>query len=255
MKLGISELAWPSIDHFEKTLNALNSNGISCIEMVIPKHSPWNPIDVDKLTTLRDMINSSDIEVKSTQSVLFNSDVTEIGDASFLRHMDQLIDACIAIGIEKIVLGSPKQRINFNHTMQLEALHILDEKITGTSISLLLEPNSQRYGGEYFFTLDEIVKFLNRNNFNNIKTMIDTHNIILENQNPKDEFIKYQQYIDHVHVSEIGLQSFKESDTHYQLAETLHMHHYDGLIVYECNQSATLFDDIKLFGNIYNKVI
>jgi D-psicose/D-tagatose/L-ribulose 3-epimerase len=255
MKLGISELAWPGIDHFDTTLNALNATGISCIEMVIPKHSPWNPIDVDKLTILRDMINSSHIEVKSTQSVLFNSDVTEIGDASFLRHMDQLIDACIAMGIEKIVLGSPKQRINFNLNQLGNAFGKLDKKISNHNVTILIEPNSQKYGGEYFFTLDEIVKFLDHHNFKNIKTMIDTHNIILENQNPTYEFIKYQKYIDHIHVSEIGLKSFKESDTHYQLTEILHTHQYGGLVVYECNQSATLFNDIKLFTNIYNKVI
>jgi hypothetical protein len=94
MKLGISELAWPMIDHFDKTLNALNAADISCIEMVIPKHSAWNPINVEKLKILRNMINSAHIEIKSTQSVLFNSDVTKIGDSTFLRHMEMVIDAC-----------------------------------------------------------------------------------------------------------------------------------------------------------------
>ena len=255
MKLGISELAWPGIDHFDKTLNALNANGISCIEMVIPKHSPWNTIDVDKLTTLRDMINASHIEVKSTQSVLFNSNVLAIGVTNFIRHMETVIDVCNAIGIEKIVLGSPKQRVDINYTILKYAFQVLDDKLNGTNITILIEPNSRIYGGEYFFTIDSIVEFLDQNNFYDIKTMIDTHNIILEGQNPAEKFIEYREYIDHVHVSELELANFKESDMHHQLAETLHAYQYDGLVVYECNQSATLFNDIMSFANIYNKVI
>ena len=255
MKLGISELAWPGIDHFDVTLNALNATGISCIEMVIPKHSAWNPINVEKLQEFRNMINSAHIEVKSTQSVLFNSDVTVIGVVNFVQHMEKVIDACIVLGIEKIVLGSPKHRVDFYFPQLKYAFQILDNKLDGTSISILIEPNSQQYGGEYFFTIDSIVKFLAQHNFNNIKTMIDTHNIILEGGNPAEKFMEYQTYIDHVHVSEIGLTSFKESDIHRQLAETLHTRQYDGLVVYECNQSATLFNDIVSFANIYNKVI
>jgi sugar phosphate isomerase/epimerase len=169
--------------------------------------------------------------------------------------MEKVIDACIVLGIEKIVLGSPKQRVDFYFPQLKYAFQILDNKLDGTNITILIEPNSQQYGGEYFFTIDSIVEFLAQNNFNNIKTMIDTHNIILEGSNPAEKFMEYQEYIDHVHVSEIGLNSFKESDMHHQLAETLHTNQYDGLVVYECNQSATLFNDIVSFANIYNKVI
>ena len=255
MKLGISELAWQGIDDIDKILNSLNANNIDCIELVVPKHTQWVPVNIVKLQTIQNMFNKYNMKVLSTQSVLFNSDVKIIADVTFITHMERLIDTCITMGIKKIVLGSPKHRINFYFNQLGNAFHILDKKIADNDVSILIEPNSQQYGGEYFFTLNEIVKFLDQHDFKNIKTMIDTHNSILENQNPNDEFIKYQQYIDHVHISEIGLQSFKESDTHHQLAETLRTQNYDGLVVYECNQSATLFDDIKLFANIYNKVI
>lgn len=255
MKLGISELAWSVNDDIDKILNCLNTNNIDCIELVIPKHSEWMPINISKLQTIQYMINCCNIEVLSTQSVLFNSNVKIIDNINFVTHMERLIDTCITMGIKKIVLGSPRTRIGFNLNQLGNAFCILDKKIANSNVTILIEPNSQQYGGEYFFTLDEIVKFLDQHNFKNIKTMIDTHNIILENQNPKDEFIKYKKYIDHIHVSEIGLESFKESETHYQLAETLHEHHYSGLVVYECNQSTNLFNDIKSFTNIYNKVI
>jgi sugar phosphate isomerase/epimerase len=255
MKLGISELAWPGTNNFDVILNLLNINNITCIELVIPKHSPWVPINMKPLQTLRHTINQSNINVLSTQSVLFNSNVKLIGDIYFVSHMERLIDICITLGIKKIILGSPKQRTGFTNIHLGNIFRILDEKIGNHDITILLEPNSQQYGGEYFFTLDEIIKFLDQYNFKNIKTMIDMHNIILEKQNPSDEFIKYQSYIDHVHISETNLSSFKESNVHYQLADTLHKCQYTGLVVYECNQSPTLFDDILLFTNIYNKVI
>ncbi len=75
----------------------------------------------------------------------------------------------------------------------------------GTNCVLCIEPNSKYYGGEYFFTIKEIVNFITLNNFCNIKTMVDTHNLLLENQNIEESIYNFKDHIKHIHISEINL--------------------------------------------------
>ena len=89
--------------------------------------------------------------------------------------------------------------------------------------------------------------------FSNIKTMIDTHNILNEKQIPSNICSAYHKHIKHVHVSENNLTNFKNSTEHVKLADMLRNINYNGIVVYECMNTTTLFNDIKLFSNIYNK--
>jgi sugar phosphate isomerase/epimerase len=167
--------------------------------------------------------------------------------------MNTVFDICKEFNIEKIVLGAPLLRKNNNIEELISLFTYLDLKLNHTNQVLLLEPNSKYYNGDYFFTVAEIVSFIQKNNFNNIKTMIDTHNIILENQSPSNIFTEYYSYIDHIHISEINLESFKPSNYHYELSNKLKEFNYKGLVIYECKKSNSLIEDIKTFSKIYNK--
>lgn len=252
MKLAISELAWDN-DNIDVILNILTEYNISYVETVIPRHLKWNETDTIKFDKFKDKINSVGIQLKSTQSILFNSDVTAIEDpVSFLKHMDLVLDICKQYDIQKIVLGAPSLRKQFDLIHLTSIFQELDFKLKGSSQIILLEPNSRFYKGNYFFTIDEIVDFIDTNKFSNIKTMIDTHNILLEGSNPSDMFIKYQQFIDHVHVSETNLVNIIPSKQHDEFAATLAKYNYTGLVVYECKQTNDLLGDVKLFSYIYS---
>jgi sugar phosphate isomerase/epimerase len=171
---------------------------------------------------------------------------------NFIEHFKKVIDICNKIKISKLVLGAPSLRtskINFGLSNNF---HYIDDLLKKYNQILLLEPNSKIYKGNYFHTVDEIIDFISYHSFSNIKTMIDTHNIILEKQDPSDIFIKNQSYIDHIHVSEKDLGDFKESPEHDKLSKTLKDSKYDGLVIYESKPSLNLLKSITLFSKTYN---
>ena len=252
MKLGVSELAWERLP-IAATLELLSERNIKYIETVIPKHVDWMNVD---LTQLRQHIatwKKYGIEVKSTQSITYNANITAFTDFKFIDHIHKVSDICAQLNIDTMVLGAPTLRIKRNSTMLIDDFRKIDLMLKERNQILLIEPNSRIYNGQYFFTVNEIISFIRICDFTNIKTMIDTHNIILEGQQPADIFNKYQSYIHHVHVSENGLSSFKNAQHHADLAEALHEANYQGLVVYECMKTPTLIGDIELFSYIYNK--
>jgi sugar phosphate isomerase/epimerase len=83
--------------------------------------------------------------------------------------------------------------------------------------------------------------------------MIDTHNILLENEDPVIIFDQYKDYIKHIHISETKLGSFIKSDNHNKLSDILKEYNYDDLIIYETKPTLNINKDIKLFSKIYNK--
>ena len=250
MKLAVSELAWPdSISNLE----LLSELGINYIEAVIPKHVDWESIDLTEFKYFIDNLKLYNIDVKSTQSITYNCNLNSFANENFTQHLRKVLDICYQTDINTIVLGAPKLRNQYNNQQLSLIFKQIDSILKHNNQILLLEPNSKIYNGEYFFTVDEIVNFIDMNNFTNIKTMIDTHNIILEGQDPSEIFLKYQSHIKHIHVSENELSNLKDSIQHNKLSQVLHDHNYDGLIVYECIKTATLLGDIKLFSYIYNK--
>jgi sugar phosphate isomerase/epimerase len=250
MKLGISELAWESD---LKILDILEESNIQYIEAVIPKHVNWNRVDLTQFKRYIDQLKLRNINVLSTQSITYNSNIDSFLDINFYQHMKLISEICSTVNINTIVLGAPALRKNYNHQMLSDVFTSIDILFRNKNQILLIEPNSKQYNGQYFFTVNEIVNFIKTNKFTNIKTMIDTHNVLNEKQNLVEVYMEHKSYINHIHVSENNLSSFIKSQNHIELSTALHDTNYNGLVIYECIKSPTLFGDVKLFSNIYNK--
>ena len=249
MKLGISELAWQSDTDI---LDILHGENIRYIEAVIPRHMNWTD-DTLTFENYLSYLRINNINVASTQSITYKSNILSFNDINFLNHLKLVSSICKNLHINLLVLGAPKLRNNYELNLLSNIFNQLDVIARDNQQIILLEPNCKQYGGDYFFTIDEIVKFISYNKFTNIKTMIDTHNIINEHQSPAEMYLRYREYIKHVHVSENNLSSFKNSKYHTDLSNVLHDTNYDGIVIYECINTDTLLGDIKLFSNIYNK--
>lgn len=247
MKLGISNLAWDGYVNLE----FLKQNNINYIEVVLPKFISWNNQELNKLNKFIEEAKNYNINILSTQSIFFNSNVNNFHSDDFIKHIEKVINICDKVKIPKLVLGAPSLRTFKVDFGLINNFYYIDSILKKFNQILLLEPNSKKYNGNYFHTVDEIVNFIKQNDFSNIKTMIDTHNIILENQNPSKMFLKNVLYIDHIHVSEQDLGDFKESYEHSELAIALKNKNYDGLVVYESKPSTNLLKSIELFNKTY----
>lgn len=251
MKLGISNLVWDKIT-LSDLVPILVNNNIKYIEVVLPKHLEWNDADLTKLQEFHDYLEYNKIHVKSTQSIFYNSGINNYYDDEFANHLVKVSDICREMNITHLVLGAPTMRKNEDPVGLSSKFSYIDSIVRENNQILLLEPNSRIYGGNYFYKVDEIVRFIDEMKFSNIKTMIDTHNIILEGEDPTDVFLKYREYIKHVHVSEAGLSGFIPSRRHSTLAKTLKENEYRGLVIYEAKPTSDLINEIENFSKTYN---
>ena len=205
MKLAVSNFAWDfeDIDHVGKILN---ENNINHIELVFSKYKDWSELNESEIYNLKDLLNKHNLSCLSSQSLFFNIDCKSMVTDSekFINHFKILISYSKILGINVLVLGSPglRKTNNIIDSNLHETFKIIDELLDGTNILLCIEPNAIVYGGDFFYTISEIVNFIKTHNFNNIFTMCDTHNSWLENKDPNEELIEFLPYIKHIHISE-----------------------------------------------------
>ena len=250
MELGISGLMLNNINFNYNYLKELKQMGITHLEFILPKYINWDNINIDNLRTAFDILSKVDLKVKSTQSILYNSNVSDFNSDTFVDHMCVVSDICKLYNIDTIILGSPIQRKLFDENLFV-IFKKLDNFLKQNKQILVIEPNCKIYEGQYFFTIPEIVDFINNANLVNTYTMVDTHNLILENRDLIEDYTNNINNIKHIHISEFNLSGFIPSEIHNKFAVKLKEKKYKGLIVYESTKSDNMLHDIKNFINIY----
>jgi sugar phosphate isomerase/epimerase len=237
MYLGISHLAFKSNSGLINYAPIIKDMGIVNLELVFAKG--YNEI-----------INCG-LNIKSTQSILHQSNVKDIVDSNMYSEMVKISDNCKLLGIELLVLGAPTCRATYNYDILLNQFSKIDQYLRIQNQILCIEPNSKEYGGKYFHTVKEIVDFLIVGGFTNIKTMIDTHNLILEREDILSTYETYNEYIAHIHISENKLSPFVPSKIHLEFSKLLRDLKYDKIITNEVLNPDNVLDNIKQFTQIY----
>jgi sugar phosphate isomerase/epimerase len=256
MNLGISHLAFKENNTIFNLVNILKKNNISNIEIVIPKLFSWGTTDLVLLKAYVNNLKKLNFTCSSTQSITFNTSLQSVYDNSFIDHIIHVSKICKIIGVKTLVFGAPKLRTTYQQSKLISVFSKIDSILKTNNQILCIEPNCSLYGGNFFLNLEEIISFLKLGNFTNIKTMIDTHNLLNEGFNPSEEFVKYQNYITHIHISENQLGPIQYSEFHKQLGLCLKNLNYTGDITYEVsNLSMDEFENsLNLFNKLYNVI-
>jgi sugar phosphate isomerase/epimerase len=221
MKFGISNLSW-------------NLENDSLVRKSLTNY--------DYIETIFSRINYG---YYSTQSIFYGTDIKTFDDVdSTLNRLNFVIEECNKYSVKIIVLGSPSLRKG-NKNNLLDVFKKIDDKLKNYNIFLCVEPNSSYYGGEYYFTLSEIVNDICE--LSNVKTMIDTHNLLLENQNIFEDYKKYSSYIKHCHFSEKELNPIQDYCFYNGLVDFFYSLGYDGGITYELKSTVDIIEKSKQF--------
>lgn len=254
MNTAISNFAWENNQH-ASVFNELKKYNINKIESVLTKINSWENLNVDIIKNYKNELLSYNIEPYSIQSLLYNVPCKSLcEEKTLIKHFIKLIKFSEILGVKILVLGSPSLRIledKWNEKL-VHTLNIIDEMLGVNDIKLVIEPNCSLYGGQYFKTLGEIVLFLDINKFDNIKTMIDTHNSLYENSDPNIELEHFFDYIEHIHISELKLEPLKDLSFHKKFSETIKKKNYDKVITFELGKCENFSDAIEKFAKIYN---
>jgi sugar phosphate isomerase/epimerase len=253
MNLALSNFAW---DNNESNIvfNKLKDNGIKNIECVLTKIKNWDELTTEDIENYKKELKKQKITPYSIQSLFYNVNTDNLCDVEKnIPHIEKLIEYSKILGVKILVLGSPNLRKKIDNWEKLivKFFKKVDKLLEGSDINLLIEPNSKIYNGEYFFNVSEIVEFINKNKFKNIYTMVDTHNSILENNNPNIEFFNYFKYIKHIHISEPKLKMIENNNFHNEFSNTLKNNNYNGVITYEVLKCDEILNNISTFSKIY----
>jgi D-psicose/D-tagatose/L-ribulose 3-epimerase len=255
MKLGISNLAW-GVNETEHVIKQLIKHDINNIECVLSKIKPWSDLTSEDIINYKSMLEYLTIKPYSIQSLFYGINCESIEDSKTVsNHFIKVIDYAKVLDAKILVFGSPKLRkkyIGWEKDL-ITIFKDVDAMLNDSDLTLVIEPNSSTYGGQFFTSIPEIVEFIDSNKLKNIRTMIDTHNLILENQNPSTMFLTYYEYIKHIHISEENLAPIISNEMHYSFSEVLNNLKYKDVITYEVLNHCDLFSSIITFSNIYGK--
>jgi sugar phosphate isomerase/epimerase len=223
MRFGISNLSW-SLNQNKRLFSLMSQLGYSYVESV-PR----------KIT--------DDVPIAAMQSIFYGTNIDSFNDInSCIGRLVDLINCCKKQSIETIVVGSPTFRVG-RKSQLITILKEVDPLAKG--ISICVEPNARSYGGEYYWTIDEIVKDLSR--FTNVKTMLDIGNAIMEHRNIFQDFDEYSEYIDHIHFSAPDNQPIVDYGIYKEFISFI-TDRYDKKVTYEFLSSENVESNIKLFS-------
>jgi sugar phosphate isomerase/epimerase len=254
MNLSVSNLAWDFSEN-DFIFKKLKDKKINRVEGVLTKIDKWENLTTEKIKDFKHILDENGLNMDSIQSIFYGVTCNGLHDTEkVINHIKKLILFCNILDTKTLVLGSPglRKEIKGNENLLSETFLKIDEILFNNNIQLSIEPNSKIYGGEYFFNLSEIVEFIVDNNFHNIKTMIDTHNLELEGFNPSTEYEKFKNYINHIHISEQKLSPIHNIDLHTNFSKTLKSFNYEHIITYELNKTDNFIENIERFITLYH---
>ncbi len=254
MRLAVSNFAW-DIENSDEMFNHLKSLNINNIEGVLTKIDVWDNLSINKIYEYKDYLDSNNIIIPSIQSLFYNVDCESIFDEiKFISHIEKLISFSKILSVKILVFGSPslRKKIDGWESHLIDIFKKIDNLLEGTNIELTIEPNSKIYGGDFFHTIPEIVEFISKNKLQNIKTMVDTHNVILEGDNPINDLKRYYNYINHIHISENKLKPIEDTSFHLKFSNELKKLKYNKIITYEVIKCDNIFSSIDEFYKLYS---
>lgn len=251
MNIAISNLAFNNTQ-IDYVLNILKKNNIKYIEGVLSKIKNFNEICNEDIKKYNEFWLKNNIEICSFQSIFFNSNIKSFNDNLCIDHLFKVINFCKLTNAKIIVLGSPTMRSKNSEKNLSKILKTIDQKLFENKITLCIEPNSKIFNGFYFYNLEEISNFIYENNYSNIKTMIDTFNLINEGFDPIKEFEKHKNIIKHIHISEKDLNPITNKNFHYEFSKFLKKNN-DNIITYEIKEHKNFEKIIYNFCEIYGE--
>lgn len=249
MHLAVTSLAWN--DDENKMFSHLKRCNISNVEVVFSKIKPWDQLTDQDITKYKQKLDDNGLSAVSTQSLFYGIQTNLTETETVLEHFKRLIRYCEILGIKTMVFGSPGMRRG-DSSANKELFYKINELLNNKNLSLAIEPNARIYGGEYWHTIPEIVQFL-ENNFKNICTMVDTHNLVLEKRSIVGDLVQFFDKIKHVHLSEPKLAVTSNFENVSDLIENLQRMRYAGSITYEVLAAEGIYDSILQFSKILSK--
>lgn len=252
MKLSISNIAWAAENDVEM-YSFLQQCGFNGLEIAPTRIFPEAPYDKlfeakDWAAGLKEMYG---LIVPSMQSIWYGHTEKIFGDKSdrqtLIDYTKKAVLFAEAIGCGNLVFGNPKNRdaedVASVMPIAIDFFKEIGDYAAEHNTVIALEPNPTIYNTRFMNYTEQAVEMAYKSSSDGIKVNVDLGTIIY-NEEDINYLRQIPEYINHVHISEPGLNHIECRELHKQLFAILNEIGYNRYVSIEMGNKGNL-DKVK----------
>jgi sugar phosphate isomerase/epimerase len=262
MKLSISNIAWESERDPEiyKLIKEYGYCGLEIAPTRIFSNTPYEKIS-EAVKWKDAMYNDYELVIPSMQSIWFGRQEKIFGSVEerdfLIKYTKKAIDFASAIGCQNIVFGCPRNRVmpeNADLDIAISFFKEVGAYAVKNGTVIGLEANPPIYNTNFIndtLTALELIKQVNSEGF---LLNLDTGTMI-QNGEDIEGLVGQIRFVNHVHVSEPGLQIIRERRLHKKLNDLLRKEKYNGFVSIEMGKTgdvASVTGAMKYVGEVFH---
>lgn len=248
MKLSISNIAWAA-DNDAEMYQFLKDAGFNGLEIAPTRIYPEAPYD--KLSEAKDwaagLKEKYGLVVPSMQSIWYGHTEKIFGDKKdrqiLIDYTKKAVLFAEAIGCGNLVFGNPKNRdaedVAAIMPIAIDFFKEIGDYAAEHNTVISLEPNPTIYNTRFMNYTEQAVEMAYKASSNGIKVNVDLGTIIY-NEEDINYLKQITEYVNHVHISEPGLNLIERRELHKQLLGILNEIEYSRFVSIEMGNKGNL---------------
>ena len=210
MNLSISNIAWANADR-KRVADVLASENVKFIDVApLLLVKSLNDYSEQELNKVIKFWNEKGVSFSGMQSLFYELKNIKFfeSEKSFKLSVDYFKKIALfstKVNVDKLVFGCPKQRSFDKDRVSIEIVRSFFNQIASIcedyELDLCIEPNAKEYGCNFLNTTEEAVLFVKTIDSDRAKINFDTGAVIMSGKDPAEEFVKYADFIGHIHIS------------------------------------------------------
>ncbi len=257
MKLAISNIAWTEqLD--EDVYRIMKECGFKGLEIAPTRILPNKPYErLDEIKKWYSCLkNKYEFEIPSMQSIWYGRSESLWENTEdrkqLLEYTKEAIRFANSIECKNLVFGSPRNRFRPDGVDEKPVIDFFEEigefaKQMDTCIAM--EANPTIYNTNYVTTTDQAVTLIEKINSEGFQLNYDLGTVI-HNEEEIGNIQSWVRYINHVHISEPGLEMIKSREMHETLFQVLSENKYEKYISIEMKTMDNIEDLVKVMQYI-----
>lgn len=252
MRLSISNIAW-SPDHDAEMYQYLKDIGFQGLEIAPTRIFPEKPYE--HISEAKDwavaLKENYGLVVPSMQSIWYGLQEKLFGTREerqiLIDYTKKTVDFAEAIGCHNLVFGNPRNRdtedVAGNYPTAIEFFREIGDYALEHNTIIAIEANPVIYNTHFLNTTEQAVEMAYKSGSDGVKVNVDFGTIIY---NAEDIYYLKQipEYINHVHISEPGLNLIEHRPDHHLLFDLLKSMKYNRFVSIEMGNKGNL-NDVK----------
>lgn len=250
MKFSISNIAW-SADHDAEMYQFLKDVGFQGLEIAPTRIFPEKPYEhISEAKDWAVVLKSNyGLEIPSMQSIWYGHQEKIFGTKEerqiLIDYTKKAVDFAEAIGCHNLVFGNPRNRdtedVAGNYPTAIDFFREIGDYALEHNAIIAIEANPVIYNTHFLNTTEQAVEMAYKSGSDGVKVNVDLGTIIY-NVEDVNYLKQIPEYINHVHISEPGLNLIGHRPDHRLLFDLLKSMKYNRFVSIEMGNKGGLTD-------------